>query len=504
MPDEAAHSQYEMRSFVRSDSGVLHPTGQGRLADPSNPVLSNTVTNLTSPVTIPVNVPGLLPKPVLPKLAKEKPKSRTSTGKAGRTAVGYPAPAVAVYQEELPANLSTSFGTDRPTVGSQKEDHEARQSRLNAYDDAIESVLRKAQETDDGDVYEQIASDFGNEDEPFIPPAVAAGKNLDRDERQAQIADTIDAVIARTFHDSDLSQSSPLVPVASPPPYDDEDEIIEVHSVSPLKVEVTTDDVLILPPPPASPITVQTLAERKFMPEEEVSKSGRPKKTKSRPQLAASEVYGYDKEDDDFTWSSSHAKSPDIHDHLKFGIPDSYVKLEEMASARKGRQVVDDEEEMVDFSQPLPMDAAESLMKLAGVAPPPKRLKISYGSGRDRIVENTRDDSEDREIYEPKMTSTTKPGLVTDDLDLEECSQRSTASDLLTLEHGQRLVRDDRGKNRSRETTKEKTEVQDTSSADVEESLVKKPAGKKGRPRKGSKKRGRVSKAAVISLGLCF
>jgi len=96
----------------------------------------------------------------------------------------------------------------------------------------------QVQESDEDILYGQIASDFGHEDEPFVPSSVAERRTGDRDERQAQIADTIDAVIARTFHESDHSQSPLPTAVRSPPPYDDEDEIIEVHSVSPLKVEV--------------------------------------------------------------------------------------------------------------------------------------------------------------------------------------------------------------------------------------------------------------------------
>ena len=508
LPDEAAHSQYEMRSFVRSDSGMLYPTGQGRLADPSNPVLSNTVANFTSLVSITGTVPGIAPKPGLPKPVKEKPKSRPSAGKVSRTPVGHLVPTPATHQDESVVNLSRSSSADRLTVGSVKEDQKARQTRLNAYDDAIESVLRRVQETEDDVIYDQIASDFGNEEEPFVPPAVAAGRSLDRDERQAQIADTIDAVIARTFHDSDQSQSPPM-PVGSPPPYDDEDEIIEVHSVSPLKVEVTTDDVLILPPPspqPASPVPSQTLAEKKFIAEEElgVSTSKRTKKPRKGPAVSVAEVYD---KDGDFGWSSGRAKSPsppEITSRLKFGIPDSYVQLEEMPSARKGREdKFDEDDESVGVDQPLPLDAAESLIKLACVAPPPKRLKISYGSGRERMVDDTRDNSEDREIYEPKMTSALKPGLGMDDLshyDVEERSQRSSASDLLTLERGQKSTRDERAKVRGREVTREKAKLHNVST-DVVEPLHEKPPAKKGRSRKDQKKRGdQTQKAVVITL----
>ena len=498
LPDEAAHSQYEMRSFVRSDSGVLYPTGQGRLAEPSNPVSSNTVADLTPPVPVPGSASGIFPKLAVPKLAKEKPKSRPSAGKGSRTVVGYPP----LQQQELPANVSA----DRQTVGAPKEDHQARQSRLNAYDDAIESVLRRVQETEDDVIYDQIASDFGNEEEPFIPPIVAAGKNRDRDERQAQIADTIDAVIARTFHDSDQSHSPPAAPMGSPLPYDDEDEIIEVHSVSPLKVEVTTDDVLILPPPSpqaASPIPFQTSSERKFLPEDETeaSTSRRSKKPKNRQPASASSVYD---NEHDVDWSSSQGKppSPEISSHLQFGIPDSYVKLEELSSISKGKQVKDDEEDRGDVDQPLPMDAAETLMKLAGVAPPLKRLRISYGCGPERMVDDMRDGSEDREIYDPKTTSPSKP----DDLpqhDIEVCSQKSPVSDQLTLEHGQRSARDERAKNRNREVTREKVELHDIS-AEATEPLHTKPPGKKGRPRKEPKKRVRAQKAVVITPALCF
>ena len=497
LPDEAAHSQYEMRSFVRSDSGVLYPTGQGRLAEASNPVSSNTVAKVTTPVSVTGNVPGTLPKPALPKPAKEKPRSKPSTAKGSRTGAGYSVPTVAAtYQEEIPA--STNLNTDQLTVTTPKEDYRARQSRLNAYDDAIESVLRRVQETDD-DIYEQIASDFGNEEEPLVPPIVAAGRSLDRDEREAQIADTIDAVIARSFNESDHSLSPPPAPVGSPPPYDEEDEIIEVHSVSPLKVEVTTDDILILPPPspPAtSPVPVRTLAERKFVPEEERVKPTPRRSKKPRNKQPVSVV---DKEvNNDFRWSSDAAKpaSPDVPSRLKFGIPESYVKLEEMSSIGKGREMPDEED---DFNQPLPMDAAESLMKLAGVAPPPKRLRISYGSGRERTIEDTRDGGEG---YEVETTSTSKPDLGFSDLshrDHEEGVRRSTSSELLALEQGQRSARDERARSRSRELIQDAVEVHDVLPTVTEPS---KPAGRKGRPRKETKKRGRSKKAAVPVIAL--
>ena len=518
LPDEAAHSQYEMRSFVRSDSGVLYPTGQGRLAEASNPVPSSMVANVTPPSSLPGNVPGLLPKPApLPKPVKEKPKGRQSTGKGARGGAVYPTPAVppAYHEEPIAGPISNP---DRVTVGNLKEDHVARQSRLNAYDDAIESVLRKVQETDDYLLYDQIASDFGNEDEPFVPPIVAAGRSLDRDEREAQIADTIDAVIARSFHESDQSPSPPAAPVGSPPPFDDEDEIIEVHSVSPLKVEVTTDDILILPPPspPAtSPIPIRTLAERKFVPEEEpkapTPTPRRSKKPKTR--LPAAMVGDYD-EGNEFPWSGDQGKrpaSPDLPSWLKFGIPESYVRLEDIPSVRKGRQMVTDAENVEDdVNQPLPMDAAESLMKLAGVAPPPKRLRISYGSGRERMVEDTRDSNED---YDPGLTSTFKPDLGgTDELmyrDFEEDSRRSAAPELVPLEPGQRSSRDERAKNRGRESTREAAEMHDVS-AEIVESVSQKPAVKKGRPRKDHRKRGRAKKTPlpiplpVISPRLSF
>ena len=500
LPDEAAHSQYEMRSFVRSDSGVLYPTGQGRLAEASNPVPSNTVANIPTPVPMPGNVPAILPKPAIPKPVKEKPKSRPSASKGGRAATSYPAPTQpAVCLEEL---LAASSNPDRPIVGDLMEDLRARQSRMNAYDDAIESVLRKFQETDDDVHYRQITSDFGNEDEPFIPPMVAAGRNVDQQEREAQIADTIDAVIVRSFNDSDHSLSPPPQPVASPPPYDDEDEVIEVHSVSPLKVEVTTDDILILPPPSPpdeSIVPVRTLAERKSMPEEHKTPTPRrSKKPKNRQPMSV--VSDYDKEDGDLRWPSDSAKppSPDISGSLRYGIPDSYVKLEEIPDIKRGRQIPDDEANEVDVNYPLPMDAAVSLMKLAGVAPPPKRLRISYGSGRERMVENTRDGSED---YVPEMSSASRPEPVTADLsyhDIEEDSWRSTDSDLLTLEQGQRSTRDDRAKNRTREPA----EVFDVS-AIVTESVH---PPKKGRPRKETKKRGRTKKTPmpVILIILCI
>jgi len=490
LPDEAAHSQYEMRSFVRSESGVLYPTGQGRLAEASNPLMSNTVADLTSSLTVAGNVPGVIPKLSVPKLTKDKSKSRAGVVKGGRSTVVPPPTAGGVNQDETVVNSSAA-------ASSIKEDYKARQSRLSAYDDAIESVLRKVQQTEDDVLYDQIASDFGNEDQPFIPPIIAASKNLDRDERQAQISDTIDAVIARTFHDSDQSPSPPHAPVASPPPYDDEDEIIEVHSVSPLKVEVTTDDVLILPPPSppvtSSPGPVHTSPERNFTADIELEAStSRRAAKKSKNRQTTSVTCDYDK--DDSEWSHSRAKSPsaELSSQLRFGIPDSYVRLEELATSRKSRQVKDIEDEWRDVSQPLSMDAAESLMKLAGVAPPPKRLRISYGLGRERTVEDSRDDSEDHEIYESKMTSASKPGVNTDiisDHDLDQFTASSSAVDLLTLETSSR---DERAKNRSRELSRV--------SADVDDSLCDKPATKKGRARKDNKKRDRAQKAAVITV----
>jgi len=496
LPDEAAHSQYEMRSFVRSDSGVLYPTGQGRLAEASNPVPSNTVANLASPLSVPRAVPGTLPKPALPKPARERPKSKPGTTKGVRAAGGYPAASTAAaYQEEPSAGTSSSL--DRQTVATPKEDHRARQSRLNAYDDAIESVLRRVLEThrddDDDVIYDQIASDFtGNEDEPFIPPMVTAGRSttIDRDERAAQIADAIDTVIARSFNDSEHSLSPPPAPVGSPPPYDDEDEIIEVHSVSPLKVEVTTDDILILPPPsppaasPSPPL--RNLAESKFVLEEE-PKPVAPRRSKKQKNRQPA-IGGYDE--------PTKPTSVDVPDRLKYGIPESYVRLEEMTDIGKAREIMDDED---DVGLPVPMDAAESLMKLAGIgppsgiAPPPKRLRISYGSGRERTIEDTRDNSND---YEPETT----PDRDLSYRDLGEGSRRSAVSEV--MEQGQRSSRDERSKNRSRDVS---AEVHDVPVASITEPVLGKlPAGKKGRPRKGSKKRGRPKKSALPPVANLF
>jgi len=474
LPDEAAHSQYEMRSFMRSDSGILYPTGQGRLADPTNPApLPNTLPYPTTPV--PGNVPGVLPKAARPKPVKEKPKGRSSTAKTARVISGHAVPGATAYLEGPSTGVVIP---ERPAVVA-KEDHKARQSRLDTYDDAIESVLRRVQETDQDDIiYEQIVSDFGRDDEPFVPPTVAAGERSAQD-RVAQIADTIDAVIARTFHDSDQSPSPPPPPpVGSPPPCDDEDEIIEVHSVSPLRVEVTTDDVLILPPPspPAEfPVPVRTLADRKILPEEasKVPTSRRSRKPK-KPAFAVAV-------EDDFGQSGDWPPVPEVPSQLKHGITDSYVKLEELpASVRRGEQIADvwDEE---DRGQPLPMDVAESLMELARVAPPLKRLRISYGSGRDRTTEDT--NGEDVEIYEHGI----------DDVDLVN-AERSTTSDLLTLDNRQRS---DHERNRTREAADERAELPDVLTDVVEPAYYEKPAGKKGRPRKDQKKRSKAQKAAV-------
>lgn len=500
LPDEAAHSQYEMRSFVRSDSGVLYPTGQGRLADPSNPAPSNSVANVTPPISVPGNVgTGVLPRPVIPKSTKEKSRVRSGAAKGGRGVAGHPILAVI----EPPS--AVVGGADRPIVSTPKENKKARQSRLNAYDDAIESVLRKVQETvteADNVLYDEIVSDFGGaEEEAFVPPpvAVAPVAGIDYDDRQAQIADTIDAVIARTFHhdDSDQSQPSPPAPpVGSPPPYDeDEDEVIEVHSVSPLKVEVTTDDILILPPPspPAPPI--RTLAERKFVPEEMAPAPAprRSKKSKTKPVVSALP------KDDDFEQDQPRPLSP-APDELPGpsnlgGTFESYVRLEELEpSARKARPTKDDHEDGVEIrdsldegSQLLPLDAAESLMKLAGVAPPPKRLRIAYGLGRDRTVEDSRDSGE----MELRTTSDLGP----DDLDIGEGGRRS--ADLLILDHRQRSARDERAKSRAQDLSEEMTEAHDLS-VEIAETRPVKPAGKRGRPRKDNKKREKVQKATVI------
>jgi len=500
LPDEAAHSQYEMRSFVRSDSGVLYPTGQGRLADPSNPAPSNSVANVTPPISVPGNVgTGVLPRPVIPKSTKEKSRVRSGAAKGGRGVAGHPILAVI----EPPS--AVVGGADRPIVSTPKENKKARQSRLNAYDDAIESVLRKVQETvteADNVLYDEIVSDFGGaEEEAFVPPpvAVAPVAGIDYDDRQAQIADTIDAVIARTFHhdESDQSQPSPpALPVGSPPPYDeDEDEVIEVHSVSPLKVEVTTDDILILPPPspPAPPI--RTLAERKFVPEEMAPAPAprRSKKSKTKPVVSALP------KDDDFEQDQPRPLSP-APDELPGpsnlgGTFESYVRLEELEpSARKARPTKDDHEDGVEIrdsldegSQLLPLDAAESLMKLAGVAPPPKRLRIAYGLGRDRTVEDSRDSGE----MELRTTSDLGP----DDLDIGEGGRRS--ADLLILDHRQRSARDERVKSRAQDLSEEMTEAHDLS-VEIAETRPVKPAGKRGRPRKDNKKREKVQKATVI------
>lgn len=503
LPDEAAHSHYEMRSFVRSDSGVLYPTGQGRLAEASHPMPSNTVAvaNLATPLSMPVPIPSTLPKPALPKPAKEKSKNKLGAPKGVRTGGVYSTPTTATaHQEELP--LSTNSSLDRLNVGTPKEDHQARQSRLNAYDDAIESVLRRVQETqhdDENDViYDQIASDFtGNENEPFIPPIVAAAgqSSTDRDEREAQIADTIDAVIARSFNDdSDHSLSPPQPPVSSPPPYDDEeDEIIEVHSVSPLKVEVTTDDILILPPPsplaatPSPPL--QTLVERKSMPEEAPPGNVIPRRSKKPKNRQPAIGSSYDE--------PMKPTSLDISSRLEYGIPESYVRLEEMSDIGKVREITDEED---DVNQPVPMDAAESLMKLAGIgplpghpgiAPPLKRLRISYGSGRERMTEDAGDNSND---YGPEMTFSSKSDLALSYHDLDEESRRSAMSEL--MEQGQRSGRDEHSKNRGRDMA---AEVHDVSVASIasEPLYEKPPAGKKGRPRKDVKKRGRAEKTAV-------
>jgi len=501
LPDEAAHSQYEMRSFIRSDSGVLYPTGQGRLAEPSNPVSSNTLASLNLQVNVPPSVAAAPPKPAPPRPAKERPKKGSGSGKGGRATVAGPAPTGAAFPEESAADLSSGS-----VAVETSEESRARQSRLDAYEDAIEAVLRKVQETDDEALYGQIASDFGNgEAEPFVPPPAAVERAADRDERQAaQIADTIDAVIARTFHpDSDRSPSPPPPqppPVASPPPFDDEDEIIEVHSVSPLKVEVTTDDVLILPPPsPPSASPERTLAERNLQPEEvhEASAPRRTKKSKSRQPPAT--AYATDKTDDDFGWSGGggpaepEPRSPEIPDSLRYGIPESYVKLEELSTTRKGRPPRDDEDDadVGDGSRPLAMDAVESLMKLAGVAPPPKRLRISYGSGRDRTIEDTRDESEP---YDHRVTEILKPEPVHAE-DLEECSWSSTAADHPISKDGQKLSRDDRARNRSQEIGEEKVDVRDVS-ANVIGTVYEKPPGKRGRPPKQRKKQ----KAKVLLM----
>jgi len=470
LPDEAAHSQYEMRSFVRSDSGVLYPTGKGRLAEPSNPEppASHPLPHLAAPVNLTGNVPDIFPKAARPKLVKVKSKGKQSTAKGAHAAIAQTITGVTAYPEVLPSGM-----IERQAAVASLEDEKARQSRLDTYDDAIESVLRRVLKTEGDVLYEQIVSDFGQE--PFVRPMVAAAgrsSNQECDEREAQIASTIDAVIARTFHDSDQSPSPPPPPVASPPPCEDEDEIIEVHSVSPVRVEVTTDDVLILPPPSppaASPIPVQTMAERKIILGEVTDLPALKRSRKPKNQQPASAASSYDNEDD-FGWPKDQGRglSTEIPSRLKFGIPESYVKLEELPGGiQTGEQIIDDRDA---GGQPLPMDAVESLMKLAGVPPPPKRLRISYGSGRDRTIEETHDGSgEDLEIYDQKADY----NLGIDNFDTDSSTRRSTASELLT-----------------------EVKMADES-ANIVEPLYERPPGKKGRPRKEQKKRDRVQKAAV-------
>jgi len=153
-------------------------------------------------------------------------------------------------------------------------------------------------------------------------------------------------------------------------------------------VQVTTDDVLILPPPSPSPKAESPVSfQTRLVPEEQLGPSAttnkKSKKPKTRPAATSAPAPNIFDKDEDFGWPDGRARtpSPEVQTSFKFGIPESYVRLEEMSALRKGkvaaaaRDEEDDEVDVGGVNEPIAMDAAESLMELACVAPPPKRLK---------------------------------------------------------------------------------------------------------------------------------
>jgi transcription initiation factor TFIID subunit 3 len=499
LPDEAAHSQYEMKSFARSDSGALYPTGQGKLADACNPVIISTPTEMRPPSFGPTTPVVVLPsKPVAPKMFRGKTKIPRKTWKVpgsvnrfhGMKDASAVVPWKSMHEDDVDfIDNDVPYTELDDGVVLVSEDPRARESRLNAYDDAIDSVIRRAQGPS---VVEAVAvaaplpAHRGIDwmlplnVEPHVPSPPMADPAVQRakDERDARISDTIDAVIAGTFYKTEDSLSPPEPPVEiepsspspllehslspltdqlpsmrpeehslsppepprSPPGYDDEDEIVEVHSESPVVAELSPKVVFDIspsppsppppPPPPPPPVFVQpvrTLAERKARPDDvsvssapllpiksPSAKSKKPKKSKSknisrqgsstvastgsasrlveeRPPM--SEPVERDVKPKSGDWVSENKPATRYVSPVRSPAPASHLRLDEQ-SVGTGSWSDDD--------LTSPMLAAESLMTLAGIAAPlPKRLRISYGSGNSRMINQT-SDAEDHQPPTPR------------------------------------------------------------------------------------------------------
>lgn len=399
LPDEAAHCQYEMKSFIRSDSGVLYPKGQGKLADPHN-------MHIDFPTAEGLHEFGLNRdtslKQHLSKVGKDKTKPRTGSLKGHLGDHSSPL----LSQNYSPKSIVPSMKRSLQTVGNPSADNvadgdeefsepvesvvngidwKARETRLTAYEDAIDSVIRKVQ-SDQHDELDDVCAQ---------KPAEHGPGRLDDDvqelpsdtmkvEREARICDTIDSVIAQAKFPSTVNQGIR--------PFNEVEEFEGVHWVNPhlpesspavLPLQNVNTSVarsertmsakhLVPPTEPASSLVGEIRAGRG-------GKARKEKRKDNRPIMSVGE---------NITVSLHNSNTRDIgrlSDAINHDIDE---KSKSVHADRTKDDVCDRMDQWIDDDSRVPMAAAESLMKLAGVVPPQKKIRISFGPRNERTVKS--------------------------------------------------------------------------------------------------------------------
>lgn len=389
LPDEAAHSQYEMKSFVKSDTGVLYPKGQGKSADSHSLLLDTSVTVGISSKEL-RSIGDASSKPFLTKHSKDKLKIR-SEGVQILNEHDQGLPVSCIYSSMNTSSFEKKYIKTQSSllheddINVDEESHvlrladvndtnwRARETRLTAYDDAIMSVIRKVQSRS-----------------PDIVDVVEFKGNIDTDqylqfdakrvEREARILDTIDAVIAQA------KSRSPSLPKCLPPSNLEYSEQEDKSVTDPVAVE-SSDNILlsITTSSELSKCTEQSIRSPKQQQSATISderlifKKSKLRRDKSGIQ-DKSQLLKCSKEINIF--NNEKCEDSIYDENMKGGKDLVLNNRNDKLHVQPGMWTEDDE-------SVLPIAAAESLMKLAGVVPPPrKRLRISFGLGKERTVEN--------------------------------------------------------------------------------------------------------------------
>jgi hypothetical protein len=421
LPDEAAHCQYEMKSFIRLDSGVLYPKGQGKLADShSRHIDFLAADGLQVLHESGVNRDLPLKQQVL-KGNKDKTKLRTSTLKAHLADHASPARSHSCSPRSIiPAVKKSSLGLGNLSTeciavdeelhqsgeGTVNEiDWKARETRLTAYEDAIDSVIRKVQsdqneEPDDTYAAELVEDGLSEvtDDVQQIP------LDIMKEEREARISDVIDAVIAQ-------AKCPSSVRLQGDRSYSDKnEEVLEVPGSDSHLVESPSSTSLPLQSTSVSQIkSERTLsAQHSYLSADLMStpsgdnsvgrggKSRKEKRKSTRSVLSVAE-------------STAVPSKLKLSDFILNSPDNNAVCIEKFSEDRKNdhsedtksvlAEVVKDKvyakvDQWADDDSIVPMAAAESLMKLAGVVPHKKRLRISFGPRNERPAKSPVDSVE--------------------------------------------------------------------------------------------------------------